>query len=228
MKNSNKGFSQNIIIIIILAVLIIVGGVYFLSNQFDSESLEGKKESYFSDKVTDMFKKEKPLKCSTEVNSLEGHIKAVYYFDNQNKMVRIEMEMLDKNTGLTTNTVSIIKDSWNYFWDDLMNKDGMKIKFDENEDSILPGEDLELEDSDLKFDFVCEDWKVDSSKFDLPKDKSFKDLSGMMDGLDASPSNSSNINSDLPNISLDNLCEMCNFLPDGPDKVDCLNDCVQN
>ncbi len=227
MKNSNKGFSQNIIIIIILAVLVIGGGVYFFSNQFSSENLDGKEESYFSDKVTDMFQKEEPLKCYTEINNLEGHIKAVYYFDNQNKMVRVEIEMLDKSTGLTTNTVSIIREGWNYFWDDLMNKDGMKIKFDENEDSILPTENVDLEDSDLKFDFVCSDWKVDSSKFDLPKDKSFKDLSGMMDSLDISPNNSSNPNSDLPNISLDNLCEMCNFLPDGPDKIDCLVDCAQ-
>ncbi len=227
MKNSNKGISQNIIIIIILAVLVIGGGAYFLSNQFNSENLDGKEESYFSDKVTDMFKKEKPLKCSTEVNNLEGHIKAVYYFDNQNKMVRVEMEAFDKNTGLTTNTVGIIRDSWNYFWDDLMNKDGMKIKFDENEDSILPTENLELEDSDLKFDFVCKDWKVDSSKFDLPKDKSFKDLSGMMDSINVLPDNSFDNNSSSPNISLDNLCEMCNFLPDGPDKIDCLSDCVQ-
>ena len=228
MKNFNKGFSQNIIIIIILAVLVIGGGVYFLSNQSNSENLGGKEESYFSDKVTDMFKKEKPLECSTEVNNLEGQIKAVYYFDNENKMVRVEMEMLNKNTGLTTNTVSIIKDNWNYFWDDLMNKDGMKIKFDENEDSISPTENLSLEDSDLKFDFVCKDWKVDSSKFDLPKDKSFKDLSGMMDNLNTLPNDSFNPNSDSPDISLDNLCEMCNFLPDGPEKIDCLINCTQN
>ena len=227
MKNYNKGFSQNIIIII-LAVLLIGGGFYFLNNQSNSGDLGGKEESYFSDKVTDMFKKGKPLECSTEVNNLEGHIKAVYYFDNKNEMVRVEMEMLDKNTGLTTNTVSIIKDNWNYFWDDLMNKDGMKIKFDENEDSISPTENLSLEDSDLKFDFVCKDWKVDSSKFDLPKDKSFKDLSGMMDNLNTLPNDSFDSNSDSPNISLDNLCEMCNFLPDGPDKIDCLSDCDQN
>jgi hypothetical protein len=140
MKNFNKGFSQNIIIIIISSVLVIGGGVYFLSNQFNSENLGGKEESYFSDKVSDMFEKEKPLKCSAEVNDLEGQLKAVYYFDNKNKMVRVEMEMIDKNTGLTTNTVSIIRDNWNYFWDDLMNKDGMKVKFNENEDSISPTE----------------------------------------------------------------------------------------
>jgi hypothetical protein len=227
MKNFNKGFSQNIIIIIVLAVLVIGGGFYFFSNQFSSENLDGKEESYFSDKVTDMFKKGKPLECSAEVDNLEGYMKAVYYFDNQNKMVRVEMQMLDKNTGSTTNTVSIIKDSWNYFWDDLMNKDGMKIKFDENEDSILPTEDLTLEDSDLKLDFVCKNWKVDSSKFDLPKDKSFKDLSGMMDNLNTLPNNSSNSDSDSSDISLDNLCEMCNFLPDGPEKIDCLNNCAQ-
>lgn len=228
MKNFSKGFSTNIIIIIILAVVVIGGGIYFLSSQLSSENIGNKNESYFSDKVADMFEKGKPLECSSEVGDVESSIKAVYYFDNQNKMVRVEMEALNKATGSTTNTVSIIKDSWNYFWDDLMNKDGMKIKFDENEDSILPTENLTLEDSDMKFDFVCKDWKVDSSKFDLPKDKSFKDLSGMMEGLNISTDSSSNSSADMPGISLDNLCEMCNLLPEGPDKTECLESCAQN
>jgi len=218
MKNLNKGFSLNIIIVIVLAVLVVGGGIYFINQSND----DSKEESYFSDKITDMFEKGKPLECSAEVNNEEGQIKAVYYFDNENKMVRVEMEIIDKGTGLTTNTVSIIRDSWNYFWDDLMNKDGMKIKFDEEKDSINPTENPSLEDSDLKFDFVCKKWKVDSTKFDLPKDKSFRDLSGMMDNLNISPSDSS---SDSANISLDNLCEVCNLIPDGPDKDDCLSNC---
>jgi RecJ-like exonuclease len=219
MKNSNKGFSQNIIIIAVLAVLVIGGGFYL----FNSGNLGGKQESYFSDKVTDMFGKGKPLECSAEIDNLEGQIKAVYYFDNQNKMVRVEMETLDKNSGLTVNTVSVIKDSWNYFWDDLINKDGMKIKFDEKEDSILSKESLNLENPDMDFDFVCKDWKVDSTKFDLPKDKSFKDLSGMMDNL---PSGSSDNSS--PEVSLDNLCEICDLLPDGPERIECLDAWDQN
>ncbi len=228
MKNFNKGFSQTVIIIIVLIFLIIGGGFYFLNKHNNPESLDGKEESYFSDKITDMFEKGKSLECSAEVNNLEGHMKAVYYFDNQNKMVRVEMEIFDKNTALTTNTVSIIKDSWNYFWDDLMNKDGMKIEFDEEKDSILATENFTLEDSDLKFDFICKDWKVDSSKFDLPKDKSFKDLSMVMDELNVSPNNPSIPDSNSSNTSFDNLCEVCNFLPDGPDKMDCLSACSQN
>ena len=50
----------------------------------------------------------------------------------------------------------------------------------------------------------------------------------MMDNLNALPNDSFNSNSDSPNISLDNLCEICNFLPEGPEKIDCLSDCAQN
>ena len=57
-----------------------------------------------------------------------------------------------------------------------MNKDGMKVTFDEEEDSILPDDDFALDDVDPEFDFVCKDWKVDPRTFDLPEDKSFKDL----------------------------------------------------
>jgi hypothetical protein len=228
MKNFSKGFSVNIVIIIILAVIVIGGGIYFLNSQSGSEDIGNKTESYFSDKIADMFEKGKPLECSSEVSDVEGSIKAVYYFDNQNKMVRVEMEALNKATGSTTNTVSIIRDNWNYFWDDLMNKDGMKIKFDENEDSILPTENLAVEDSNVNFNFVCKDWKVDPSKFDLPKDKSFKDLSGMMDGLNVSTDNQSDPNNNMPSVSLDNLCEMCNLLPEGSERTECLESCQQN
>jgi hypothetical protein len=220
MKKLNQGLSQNIIIIVVLAVLIIGGGIYFLSGQSSSEKLVNKKESYFSDKIADMFKQGKPLECSSEVNDLGGSLKAVYYFDNQNKMVRTEMDVLNKSSNLTINTVSIIKDDWNYFWDNLMNKDGMKVKLEESQDSILPTEGL-IQNSDLKFEFLCEDWVVDSSKFDLPKDKSFKDLSDMTNSFNLPNNTSTNSN----NTSLGNLCEMCNFLPEGPEKTDCLNSC---
>jgi hypothetical protein len=229
MKNHHKGMAQHLIIIIVVfATLVIGGGVYFYSSRSNTEVLGNETESYFSDKVSDMFERGVPLECSSEINNAEGSVKAVYYFDNQNEQVRVEMEVFDTSSGTTINTVSIIKDEWNYFWDNLANEDGMKVKFDEEEDSILPSDDSTLEDSEMEFDFVCKDWKVDPRKFDLPADKSFKDLSNMMNGFDSmldAPADSNSGSEPDYGASLDNLCDVCNFLPDGPEKTECLNSC---
>lgn len=226
MKNFKEGLGKNIIIIV-LGLLVVGVGLYLLKG-LGSGDLGKKEFSYFSNRAVDMFEKGRPLVCSSEVNDLEGSIKAVYYFDNQNKKVRTDMEILNKSDGLTISTSSIIKDGWNYFWDDVMNKDGMKVKFDEETDSFLPQDSLN-EFSDQEFDFICKDWRVDPSKFELPKDKSFKDLSGITEGLEFLPDTS--FDSGLGDGSLpfqldDNLCEICNFLPDGPEKIECLQSCL--
>ena len=229
MIHHRRGVAQSlIVIIIVLAIFVVGGGIYFLNSRVSSERFDNGPESYFSDKVSDMFKRGVPLECSSEVTNAEGSLKAVYYFDNQNEMVRVEMEMVDNNSGSTVNTVSIIRDEWNYFWDDVMNKDGMKVKFDKEEDSILPDEDFTLEDVDPEFNFVCKNWKVDPRAFDIPKDKSFKDLSDMTGGFDGLlDSSSDSSTSPEPDYGggMQNLCEVCNFLPVGPEKTECLNSC---
>ncbi|MFA6325173.1 MAG: hypothetical protein WCX46_03025 [Candidatus Paceibacterota bacterium] len=220
MKNTNRGLASVFIIIIILGVLVVGGGIYFL-NKNSNSILEdnSKEESYFSENAADMFKKDKPIECSSKASTPEGSVESLFYFDSQNKMVRVEMKIVNNNNPISSNTTSIIRDGWNYFWDDLMNKDGMKVKLEEGEDISSSIQENVSADLGKDFNFVCKIWKVDSSKFELPKDKNFKDLSNLGDDL----LNSSNLN----NVSNTDLCNMCNMIPTGDEKNECLKSCKQ-
>ncbi|MFA7050053.1 MAG: hypothetical protein WC164_03010 [Patescibacteria group bacterium] len=207
------------------------------SNQENNSSQESSflendngEESYFSSSVTEMFKEGKPLECSAEINDAYADMTAVYYFDNKNERVRVEMKTIDKEQGLEINSVSIIKDNWSYFWDDLTNKDGMKINLEED-DEDLSSEDLEDEDElvdmDEVFDFKCKSWKVDNSKFDLPKDKNFKDLSSLMNTFNQSipVSSGQGVDENSFNMQDIDLCAYCEMIEDLNDKQECLDSC---
>lgn len=202
----------------------------------ENSSLENDngEESYFSSSVAEMFKEGKPLECSAEMSDTYAKINAVYYFDNKNERVRVEMKTIDKEQGLEINSVSIIKDDWNYFWDDLTNKDGMKINMKEGDEDLssegLEDED-ELVDMDEVFDFKCKSWKVDNSKFDLPKDKNFKDLSNLMNTFNQGDLNiPGNSNQEVEvensfNMQDVDLCAYCEMIGEAEAKQDCLNSC---
>ncbi|MFA7601167.1 MAG: hypothetical protein WCY43_02980, partial [Patescibacteria group bacterium] len=142
----------------------------------------------------------------------------------------VEMKTIDKEQGLEINSVNIIKDNWSYFWDDLTNKDGMKINLEED-DEDLASDDLEDEDElvdmDEVFDFKCKSWKVDNSKFDLPKDKNFKDLSSLMNTFNQSipVSSGQGIDENSFNMQDIDLCAYCEMIEDPADKQECLSSC---
>ena len=203
-----------------------------LSGKIDSLE-DGEEDSYFSSSVVEMFKKEKPLQCSVEINDSYTEMKAVYYFDNKAKKVRVEMKTIDKEQGLEIHSVNIIKDDWSYFWDDVSNQDGMKFKLEDGEDDEV-FDNLESEedlvDMNEVFDFKCKSWKVDSSKFDLPKDKNFKDLSSLMNDFNQinpailNEGGQSNSNSSFDMGEID-FCSYCDMVLDEVDKQECLNSC---
>jgi hypothetical protein len=188
-----------------------------------------KEESYFSTSIKDLFAKNKPLQCSVVVENEEGVVSMNYYFDNKNERFRVHSEFIDRVGGLNFNSSGILTDDWYYFWDDLMNIDGMKIKTNDDPEITDNEDNLNM---DEHFDFKCKSWKVDNSFFDLPKDKSFKDLSGTLDNfnnsLNPSESNQESIqNLDFSVDSDTDICSVCYMLPEGSDRDECLATCSQ-
>jgi len=184
--------------------------------------------SYFSSSVIDLFKQKKPLKCTAEIESEEGSIKMTYYFDNKNEQFRVDSSSLSKYDNNEVNSFGILKDDWYYFWDDLMNVDGMKTKIFE-EDDAEEFEYSEEDDSGLnmdeEFDFKCKSWKVDSSFFEIPQDKSFKDLSNFLESQNFTIPVSYDNNNSSPGLNDLDLCSFCDMLPAGPERDECLASC---
>lgn len=181
------------------------------------ENQVNQEESYFSSSIADMFKKGKALECYVKVDTEEATMESMYYFDNKNERVRVETKAVAKGQGMNFNSTSIIRDGWMYFWDDLMNKGGMKMELKEGEvDDAEEGETpVDMKEN---FDFKCKSWNVDASKFDLPSDKTFKDLTNMMNAITPSSGASSG-------GSTIDTCSYCDMLPEGDARTQCLNSC---
>lgn len=183
---------------------------------------DNQEESYFSEKIVDMFKKGKPLVCTTEMESEEGLMTAVYYFDNANERLRVDMKMVGKGDGVNVNTTSISKDGWDYFWDDLMNKDGLKVKIEEDNDTAETGSPV---DNEEKFEFRCRSWQVEADKFELPADKSFKDISDLGQIGGTMPVTTETTVTTGATGSAPDVCSFCNMIPAGPERDECLSSC---
>ncbi len=166
-------------------------------------------ESYFSSTVADLFKQKKPLQCAVSIEDEEAIVNMTYYFDNNGEKFRVETNSVNKSDASKVNSFGIFKDDWYYFWDDLMNKDGMKTKIEGEAD-----EEYNI-DMNEEFEFKCKSWTIDNSFFELPKDKPFKDLTEMFNNFDSVDSLEYNLDA----------CSYCEILPAGPDRDECLNDC---
>ena len=173
--------------------------------------------SDFSGSVLDIFAKKKPLKCEVEIDNLEGSVKMTYYFDNNGEKFRAESEIINKSSGESFLSVGIFKDDWYYFWDDITNTDGMKTKILEEDNYHENEGDYSSIDIEEEFNFNCVDWKVDTSLFDLPADKSFKDLTEIFTDLDFI-----NTPNDVNGVD---TCSYCEMIPDGPEREECLLSC---
>ncbi len=177
-------------------------------------------ESNFSGTALDLFNQKKPIQCTATFEDQEGIVEMTYYFDNKGERFRVETNMINKYDSTKINSYGILKDDWYYFWDDLTNVDGMKTKIFEEDDIDENEYEFDLEE---ELDFKCKSWKVDNSFFELPKDKSFKDLTDMLGDINFIDSANSGSN----NLNFDNVdfCSYCDMLPAGAERDECLSDC---
>ncbi len=197
-------------------------------NDNQEQNQLNEEDSTFSGTVTELFAKKKSLRCVALIEDEEQLIEMTYYFDNKGEKFRVNTRSVNNRNNEEVNSSAILKDGWYYFWDDFSNIDGMKTKaekddedYEDYNDEYMDDEEYDL-DMEEEFDFDCQAWKVDNSIFELPNDKSFKDLSELnsLNFLDSMDSDSNYLNSE----EFD-LCSLCEMMPEGPEKEDCLSDC---
>ncbi len=188
-------------------------------------------EEDYEASMEEMFAKGKSFKCLVSQENPEGEMDFIYYIDGKKERFRTEARVTDKAQGLVINSVSIFKDNYNYFWDDLTNKDGMKMKIEEDDsDDEYYQDDSDIEDEERldlneRFNLKCSSWKVDEDMFELPKDKSFKDMSDLLNSFNNIPEMGSGSNEQ--NASDIDYCSFCSLVPAGGDRDDCLSSCAQ-
>lgn len=120
----------------------------------------------------------KNQKCTFSSSAGEAQTSGTMYFAGE----RMRGEYKSVSDGQTTNGQMIITDGLQYFWEP-SSKRGVKLTIsqqdaEESAGNTSSGSQGGLE-TDAEYDFNCDDWTVDQSRFTPPSDIEFMDISGI-------------------------------------------------
>lgn len=122
----------------------------------------------------------KPLKCTFKYDDEDGLTQdQIIYVSG--KKYRMDGQIVEN--GETFDYHSISDSVWIYIWGDMMEQ-GTKMKLDEFDEPEQTDSHSEYKmNLDKEYEFKCEKWSVDNSKFRPPADVEFVDISEMMKGM---------------------------------------------
>jgi len=149
--------------------------------------------------IFDLIKKEIPLKCTYTFNSGSAVANGTI-FSSGGKM---RSEYMVNIGGKEMRQVAVMDGSYVYSWtaNDPTIKQGMKIKI--NPDDQTGTKNDQVKSMQEEMDYKCLPWLVDNSKFQVPTDITFTDLS--------------------ESVQPAQMCAACNSLTDEEQKTSCLD-----
>lgn len=200
--------------LIILAMLLILP--ISLVGCGKDDTAGGSNDELFSGTLQELIDGEKSMKCTYSIDSEGASGEGVVYVDGQKSYT----EMVIENEGESMTTYMISDSEWLYTWSSMMPEQGMKMNLEkmkqlgeEFEQGQEAGQFDYEENFEQDFDFKCQSWIPDKSKFIPPSNVTFTDWTQTMETL----------SEDLSSMqeSLKDLCDTCNILS-GQEKADCL------
>jgi len=227
---------------VILVTIAVIGGAMFGAYKVlgfgDSESAIGdtvqdikekvetvvNKEEDFSGSMTELMARGKSLRCTYKQTEEEDGVETegIIYVADDN--VRSEINILDPEEEGVTRMNMILNGDWVYVWTNVQAK-GTKMKvvdleggedFDANED---------ISDLEEEIEMKCRPWIKDSSKFKVPTDIEFQDITEMMEGFQGidleEPTEEDEVD---VGAAKEFMCEMCKMAPTQEEIDQCLID----
>lgn len=210
-------------ILIVIVLLLLVGGGYFgyktlkktpaqqeTGTTTETEQPETTEESSFSGTLKDLFTMGRNAKCTYSFSEEGTENSGVMYISGKNLRGDNTLKTAD---GTTMESSMILKDNTMYTWGSSMPY-GLKLTVEEemldtdSEDSEEPTVPENIASFQKSLDYKCLPWIVDSSKFELPENVEFKDMSALI------PTEESNNTPDM--------CAACDFIQEAEEKADCL------
>ncbi len=206
----------------IIAVIVIGGGAYFYSTKNTNTDVAGESQSAEMASGTNvetaslksLIESGKTRKCTYQSNEGGVSTSGVMYSANNKMRGDITIELPETKSQSVTRM--IYDGGTSYVWTD-DSKTGSKMSLDQSAQVETKNQSVDL---NKDYNFKCEDWSVDQSKFELPSDVQFSDM-GMFTGTDVNAAASAAANAG----SLDTKeaqQAVCNSLPEVA-KAACLN-----
>lgn len=218
MKIYNRGFGPIAILVIVALGLIIGGGVYtsvkHKGKTQDSSRVEKVEvnEKGNTGTIRDFLSMGKKVSCMFKQVTPAGTTSGTVYINNP--MMRGDFELISNNGTISSHMIRQNNDV--YVW---MGTQGAKMNISNiNKATTAPTQSGQV-NLDQKVDYTCVDWNGDESKFVLPTEVKFYDVSQMMQGKGVQGS----INADIKasgSVSA-NACSACANVPAGPAREQC-------
>ena len=182
----------------------------------NKENESGSGDGNYFETMQDLMARGKSMKC-TYTQEVEGGGTATGVVYMADKNARTEITIKEANSPFGK-MYALVNQEWVYSWNDT-SSEGYKIALEASE----MGEKNKETVSNLseEIDFECKSWKKDNSKFKVPTNIEFKDMSEMMEGFE-----DMDLGEELENAEImgdEFLCEICK---NAPDPEDCLGGVV--
>ena len=223
-------------LIIIIVGIVVVGGLLFggykvlgsgnsISDVFQNvkEKIETliNKEEDFSGSIQDLIAGGKSRKCTYEQLDENGEVQSegtIYTADNK---VRTEIRIDDAEEDITEMN-TIISGDWAYIWTNAQ-VSGMKMKVSDLKGSEELDSNEDMTDLETEIDMKCRLWIKDGSKFEVPTDVEFIDMTEMMEGFQNFDLSEASEGADDTTGSINQqLCAMCESAPTQELRDQCL------
>ena len=156
----------------------------------------------FSGSVIDLMNQNKNTTCTWSVNETNNNSKNSGRVYVSGKKFRQEMAF-EQSDGQKMEIFAVSDGEIIYIWNTDQKNEGMKMKLDSVEAENKPDDtdvktgkiEGQAADFQNKVEYSCSPWAVDDSKFAIPEDVTFTDLSEMMNQYQ-------NMADELPKISM--------------------------
>lgn len=168
-----------------------------------SSSTPATQESLTKGSLRSLIAAGKNVNC--EINYPDGNTKGTTYVSGN----KIRGDFTVKGPDNKEISSHMINDgTYAYIWTDL-SKTGTKMKIDPVKPSVTPSAQTQSADLDREVDLKCSPWSIDNSKFSIPSDIQFSDLTSVMKNP---------IGSGVPKVDK----SVCDQIPDAAAKSECI------
>lgn len=184
------------------------------------ESTNDKQTESIKAKVEDIFSMEGNKECNYTMTVEGMESKGTMYISGKKVFNTATLTV----EGVEQSMNYLIDEEWMYSWGTSLPAMKMNLK-QMNENT----KDIEVDNTDKKVSYDklglkedmeldCRNWIVDDSKFELPKDVEFKDITQTLNNFNRQYEQTNQKVDDLKN----DMCSACNMTPDEETKRECL------
>ena len=194
------------------ALALVLSGCTWFGAKTDSTNGNGSEES-ITGTMMDLFNKGKDMKCVYSQKDESGNYEGTTYTSNK----KLRSDFTVKNSDNSSyESHSIMDSEYMYIWTTLSNQ-GTKIKLseyqtEENNADMKAGKQADVNQN---YDYKCSPWIKDNSKFEVPTNIEFKDLT---EEMNKATEQIDNLNT---GDVLKNACASCDSSPTDDAKETC-------